>query len=579
MSDSRHHSSVPPSRSGAAPDAEDEPTGVISRITGEWPPPGGDKPDSAPEGRRKAGAASAKTPAKTPVDRPPLPVRQPRRRGAAAANGAAPDAATPSQGFDYFASRTSPPPGAQQVGGSPGTSEAWDTPSGVGARPFARASSTGAPSREAEGPQWPEIVDDAPAAPSWDPWRRGGQEAPAASTASDLAEPAILPAWSQAPAAALTGTGPVSPETVQRARQALPAGWDALERDPDTEPEPEPEPQATKKRDPFLDNVKFVLITLVVIGHSLIPTLAAHSSKTAYLFIYVFHMPLFIIVSGYLSRNFWNSNAKTNKLVDTFLVPYVIVEIGYAALRTALGAKWSLTITDPAWINWYLPALLLWRLSTPVWNRMRFPLVVAVLIYLAAGMSDLPSDFSINRFFGFLPFFVLGLVIKPGLFTFLGRPWVRVLSVLVLAGAAAAAIYLVKTDSVTMGPFYYKESYKALHLIWWEGMAQRMAVLVAALAMCAAVLSLVPRSETWFTDLGTRTLYCYLLHGVPVLIATEMGWLSVPWLFGPLGVAALASASFALAIVVSMPFTRTLFKWLLEPRLTWLYRRPRQESA
>jgi hypothetical protein len=37
---------------------------------------------------------------------------------------------------------------------------------------------------------------------------------------------------------------------------------------------------------------------------------------------------------------------------------------------------------------------------------------------------------------------------------------------------------------------------------------------------------------------------------------------------------AIASSALALVIVLCLPETRTLFKWLLEPRLVWLYRRP-----
>nr|WP_281390580.1 acyltransferase family protein [Sphaerisporangium rubeum] len=341
--------------------------------------------------------------------------------------------------------------------------------------------------------------------------------------------------------------------------------WEQAEEEP-------PAPPAPRQREPYLDNVKFVLIALVVTGHSLVPTLSAHSARSAYLFIYVFHMPLFVIISGYLSRNFWNSNAKTNKLVDTFLVPYVIVEIGYALLRFAFGHKWSLTIIDPAWLNWYLLALLLWRLSTPVWKRMRHPLPIAVAVYLLAGLSDLPGDFSMDRFFGLMPFFVLGLWLQPHHFEMLNRRWIKILSVFTLAGGAAVAILI--APHVKLGPVYYKDSYADLSLPWWTGMGMRAGLLVAALALSAAILALVPRRTTWFSDLGTRTLYCYLLHGVPVYIAKEMGWLEYPWLHGPLGVMAILSSCFALAIVLCLPETRTVFKWLLEPRLTWLYRRP-----
>ncbi|WP_180903197.1 acyltransferase family protein [Nonomuraea indica] len=331
-------------------------------------------------------------------------------------------------------------------------------------------------------------------------------------------------------------------------------------------------PPPRRKRDPYLDNVKFVLIALVVIGHSLVPTLDADSSRAAYIFIYVFHMPLFVLISGYLSRNFWNSNAKTNKLVDTFVVPYVIVEVGYAALRFALGQKWSLTIIDPAWLNWYLLALLFWRLSTPVWKRMKHPVPVAIAIYLFAGFSQISGDFSMDRFFGLLPFFVIGLVMQPEHFEMLDRRWIKIVSVVTVLAAAAVAVLI--ASRAKLAPFYFKNSYQDMDLSWYMGIGLRTGLLVCSLALCFAVLALVPRTETWYSDLGTRTLYCYLLHGVPVLIAKEMGWLSQPWLFGPLGVLAISSSCFALAIVLCLPETRTVFKWLLEPRLTWLYRRP-----
>ncbi|SNT59900.1 Fucose 4-O-acetylase [Streptosporangium subroseum] len=346
--------------------------------------------------------------------------------------------------------------------------------------------------------------------------------------------------------------------------------WRA-EREREQAEEP-PAPPVKKKRDPYLDNVKFVLIALVATGHSLVPTLSAHSAKSAYIFIYMFHMPAFVLVSGYLGRNFWNSNAKINKLVDTLLIPYAVVEIGYALLRYGLGQKWTLTIIDPAWLNWYLLALVLWRISTPIWTRMRQPLLIAVIIYMMAGFSEIGGDFSIDRFFGLLPFYVLGLLLRPEHFDLLKPIWVRILGGVVLVGAAGVAIFI--APHVKLAPVYYRYSFKGMDMSWWMGLGVRGAMLVAGMIMTFAVLAVIPRRETWFSDLGTRTLYAYLLHGVIVLIAKDQHWLSFPWLHGPLGVMAIASSALALVIVLCLPETRTLFKWLLEPRLVWLYRRP-----
>nr|WP_260407751.1 acyltransferase family protein [Planomonospora venezuelensis] len=454
-------------------------------------------------------------------------------------------------------------------------------------------------------PAWPELPDSGPAVSGRRGRRAREEESPGEVTAwgypvyeeprpSGPLEVGGLPVPQAAPAPQVApvpqtapGERPFSYWGSSPEREPEPASWSgAWGRHPGEEPrhgggagpEEEPEaPPARKKREPYLDNVKFVLIAMVVTGHALVPTFEAHSAKSVYLFIYTFHMPAFVLISGYLGRNFWNSNAKINKLVDTMLVPYVVVEIGYALLRAAVGQKWTLTIIDPAWLNWYLLALVLWRISSPIWTRMRQPLLVAVAIYMMAGFSEISGDFSLDRFFGLLPFYVLGMMLKPEHFDLLKPLWVRITAGVVMAGAAAVAIVI--APRVSLKPVYFRYSFKKMDMDWWIGLGVRGAILVAALVLTFALLALVPRRETWFSDLGTRTLYAYLLHGVVVLVAKDQGWLNFSWLHGPLGVLAIMSSSVALAIVLCLPETRTLFKWLLEPRLVWLYRRPSEPSA
>ncbi|MFC4058009.1 acyltransferase family protein [Planomonospora corallina] len=447
---------------------------------------------------------------------------------------------------------------------TPGEATAWGHPPyREGAQPPAVAASA--------APQAPAGV---PGQDSWDWEHESVEPAGRAGWGGDAVRtPERAPAWAPqpsrpAPAPVPGGERPFS------AWDAFPGGGQGAPR-PGAEAGQEEEPAAPparKKREPYLDNVKFVLIALVVAGHSLVPTLDADSAKAAYMFIYTFHMPAFVLISGYLGRNFWNSNAKINKLVDTMLVPYVVVEIGYAVLRFSLGQKWTLTITDPAWLNWYLLALVLWRISTPIWHRMRQPILVAFVICLAAGFSEISGDFSLDRFFGLLPFYVIGMMLKPEHFDLLKPLWVKIVAGVTVAAGAAVAILV--APHVNLKPVYFRYSYKKMDMDWWLGLGVRGAMLLAALALTFALLALVPRRETWFSDLGTRTLYAYLLHGVVVLVAKDQGWLDVSWLHGPLGVLAISSSSVALAIILCLPETRTLFKWLLEPRLVWLYRRP-----
>ncbi|MGR5132550.1 acyltransferase family protein [Vibrio alfacsensis] len=76
-------------------------------------------------------------------------------------------------------------------------------------------------------------------------------------------------------------------------------------------------------RTSFFDNAKFILVFLVVFGH-LIEPLIEHSPiiKVAYLSIYSFHMPVFVIISGMLSRSDASSEAVA-KVIRNILVPFI----------------------------------------------------------------------------------------------------------------------------------------------------------------------------------------------------------------------------------------------------------------
>src|SRR4028119_301068 len=80
------------------------------------------------------------------------------------------------------------------------------------------------------------------------------------------------------------------------------------------------------RRDPWLDNAKMVLVTLVVVGHSwtLLPTTTAGS--VLYDFLYLWHVPAFVMVTGYLSRSFTWSRRHLSRLLTTVVVPYLIFE-------------------------------------------------------------------------------------------------------------------------------------------------------------------------------------------------------------------------------------------------------------
>lgn len=58
-------------------------------------------------------------------------------------------------------------------------------------------------------------------------------------------------------------------------------------------------------RNAYFDNAKFVLIFLVVFGHMISPYRTdSEGMLSIYHFIFIFHMPVFILLAGYFSKNF-----------------------------------------------------------------------------------------------------------------------------------------------------------------------------------------------------------------------------------------------------------------------------------
>ncbi len=115
-------------------------------------------------------------------------------------------------------------------------------------------------------------------------------------------------------------------------------------------------------RDPWLDNAKMTVVTLVVIGHFWAVLPDTTFNDHFYDFLYLWHIPAFVFVTGYLSRSFEWTRTKLLGLLTTVVVPYVIFESLYALFRIRVGNdRFDDLYADPHWPLWYLAALFLWR--------------------------------------------------------------------------------------------------------------------------------------------------------------------------------------------------------------------------
>ncbi|WP_236240696.1 acyltransferase family protein [Streptomyces sp. CC228A] len=338
---------------------------------------------------------------------------------------------------------------------------------------------------------------------------------------------------------------------------------------------PHPPHEKQKHRNAFFDNAKYLAIVLVAVAHAWEPVMeGSRTTRALYMVVYTFHMPAFVIISGYFSRGFAGRPEQMRRLVSGVVVPYVVFEAAYSLLRRWAGGEpeHPLSLTDPFYLTWFLAALFVWRLTVPLWRALRHPLPVAVAVAAAASCTPgIGADLDLPRVLQFLPFFVLGLVLREEHFLLLRRPAVRAAAVPVAVGAVAAAYVL--APELRLGWFFRNAAAQESAAPWWSGPVMTAALGACALVLAAAFLAWVPGRRMWCTALGAGSVCGYLLHGFP-LKALEYGGVveAYPVLASPAGrIGLTAAAAVVVTLLCTGPVRRAL-RCVTEPHLAWAFR-------
>ncbi|AKQ70836.1 membrane protein, putative [Myxococcus hansupus] len=334
----------------------------------------------------------------------------------------------------------------------------------------------------------------------------------------------------------------------------------------------------TAGRIPLFENVRGLLILLVVMGHALEPLLTREPlARALYSGLYLFHIPAFAFLSGHLSRA--ETGAKALEAIGWgLLAPLAVFQVLYVAFDVwVLGREWSPHWgIQPYWLLWFLVSLASWRWVLPLLRRLPQPLTWAVALSLGAGMlAWVGYPFSLSRTFVFLPCFVAGhLMPRTWLLTSsASRTWRVALAF--RRGRWAGRGCLHHRPGLAAGPQHAmavrKQRVCRAGNPALAGMATRLTLFCGALALTWALFTLAPRNEGALTRFGGRSLAAFLLHGFFVRGAEATG--AFAHLQGPLGVALALVAGALLAVLLGHPQVVQATRFLWEPR--WLFQRTR----
>jgi fucose 4-O-acetylase-like acetyltransferase len=342
---------------------------------------------------------------------------------------------------------------------------------------------------------------------------------------------------------------------------------------------------AQKRRVPIWDNARWIAITLMVMGHAILKLIAESDvAYEVYLFIYAFHVPLFVAVSGYFAKSGPPGTRQLHRLLTDIVFPYLIFETIWTIVHWLVGGDFWLDYASASWTLWFLIALAIWRITLPYLVLLRYPLTISIILSIGAGYVDsLDSTFALTRTLGLLPFFVFGWHLRQWQLTSRwlalgpGAVWRWRAGAIALFATLAVVIVLNidRLRELKVRRFLlYDESYGAFGYDQpWAG-GIRLGFMLLAFGLIVAFLLLVPRRRTWFTRLGAATMYIYLLHSFVLYPLRETGVLAGPqpaWVLP-----AMMLLSVGISVVLSLGIVRRVFRPLVEPRARWLFR---QEPA
>lgn len=166
------------------------------------------------------------------------------------------------------------------------------------------------------------------------------------------------------------------------------------------------------KRIALWDNLKFILMALVVLGHFVDLFVSTSTTcQSIYIFIYAFHMPLFFFISGMFHKH-------TNVLKTTLFY----ISVGYALSMLLAVTKWfvgkgmSFELLGTSSIPWFMFVLAIYTALFHLLRHQnpRFLLVASVLLACFAGYDPSIGDFLyLSRTIVFFPFYLLGTMCPP----------------------------------------------------------------------------------------------------------------------------------------------------------------------
>ena len=261
------------------------------------------------------------------------------------------------------------------------------------------------------------------------------------------------------------------------------------------------------------DNLKFFLVTCVVIGHFADRfTDASNIYDSIFLFIYSFHIPLFIFISGLMYKN----KDITSKVIFFISIGFAYKIVSAVVERLLGTVKVEFFLLWDGGLSWFMFALAAYTIILRVieGQNKRYILIFAIVLACFIGYDPGIGDFLyLSRIIIFFPFFLSGVLLqkvnivdiknKNSKYIFFAG-----LVVVIWLGLCVFELdifYRLRYLFTGRNPFFPQiMSYAPL---------ARLASYMISFVMCFALIMLIPNRRMFLiTDMGKNSINVYFWH-------------------------------------------------------------------
>lgn len=268
------------------------------------------------------------------------------------------------------------------------------------------------------------------------------------------------------------------------------------------------------------DNFKLVLIILVVIGHLMKEQLdVSRTARGIYWFIYLFHMPAFIMVSGMFSKR--SIREKKYEKVFGFLVLYFVIQFLMFLNRMFMGQRISMSLFKASGIEWYAFALAVYYLLTMFLQKFekKHIILLAVIMGCMTGYDKSIRDkYALARIITFYPFFLAGFHIESDkMLEITRKKSVKVIAAAALLAAALVSLFYVDEVYWTIDLLKGNSSYKIFAKdVRAYAALYRLGQYLISGVLAVSLFAWIPSKKFPFSYIGRQTLPIYALHYIVI---------------------------------------------------------------